>query len=176
MATKTLEGEIFHEIENLGNKYAHIGFRDKENKFGDMLAEIVPEIGMKKKAKITIELIEEKKDVRLDEKRLISDFLNKKNVFAVVGASVNVAKYGNKIYSNLKSADYEVYPINPKIHKIFEDKCYAKLKDLPKKPDVVSLVVPPKITDRVIKECKDLKINKIWMQPGSESKKINRLL
>jgi hypothetical protein len=55
---KSLTGELFHEIEEMGNKkYEHIGFRDKENKFGDMLAEIVPEVGMTKKAKITIELL-----------------------------------------------------------------------------------------------------------------------
>ena len=55
---KTIIGEIFHEIEEMGNKkYEHIGFRDKENKFGDMLAEIVPNIGMTKKARITIEIL-----------------------------------------------------------------------------------------------------------------------
>ncbi len=60
---KSIEGEIFHEIEEFGNKkYEHIGFRDKENKFGEMLAEIVPEIDMKKKARITIELIDEDKE------------------------------------------------------------------------------------------------------------------
>ncbi len=36
MTRKIIEGEIFHEIEELGNKeYEHIGFMDKENKFGD---------------------------------------------------------------------------------------------------------------------------------------------
>jgi len=55
---KTIEGELFHEIEELGNKkYVHIGFRDDENKFGDMLEEIVPKVGMIKKAKITIEVL-----------------------------------------------------------------------------------------------------------------------
>jgi hypothetical protein len=54
---KSIEGEIFHEIEEFGNKkYEHIGFRDKENKFGEMLSEIVPEINTKKKARITIEV------------------------------------------------------------------------------------------------------------------------
>ena len=58
---KTIKGELFHEIEEMGNKkYEHIGFRDKENKFGDMIALFVPEIGMRKKAEITIQLLEEK--------------------------------------------------------------------------------------------------------------------
>ena len=59
MTNKTIEGELFHEIEKLGNKnYVHIGFRDKENKFGDMIEGIVPEIGMTKKVKLTIEFLE----------------------------------------------------------------------------------------------------------------------
>ncbi len=54
---KSLEGELFHEVEKLGNKeYVHIGFRDKEGDFGNMLAAFVPEIGMTRKAKITIEI------------------------------------------------------------------------------------------------------------------------
>ena len=54
---KSLEGELFHEVEKLGNKeYAHIGFRDKNDKFGEALEYFVPEIGMTRKAKITIEV------------------------------------------------------------------------------------------------------------------------
>ncbi len=57
---KTITGELYHQIEKLGNKeYAHIGFRDPDNKFGQALEQMVPEPGMTRKAKITIELIEE---------------------------------------------------------------------------------------------------------------------
>ncbi len=60
--TKIIEGELFHEIEESGNKkYEHIAFRDKENKFGEMLASVAPEIGMKKKAKLTIQIFDEEK-------------------------------------------------------------------------------------------------------------------
>jgi hypothetical protein len=102
---------------------------------------------------------------------LIKKFLNKKNVFAVVGASKLKEKYGNKVYYDLKNAGYSVYPINPNADTIFGDKCYPNLKKLPVRPDVVNIVVPPKITERTVEDCKNLKINKVWMQPGSESDK-----
>jgi predicted CoA-binding protein len=102
-------------------------------------------------------------------KSIIDEFLNKKNIFAVVGVSRNKEKYGNKVYTDLKKAGYVVYPINPKIDKINGIKYYAKLKDLPKKPDVVNIVVPSEIAIKIVKECKELGINKIWMQPGSQS-------
>ncbi len=58
---RSIEGELFHEIEELGNKkYEHIGFRDKENKFGDMIASLVPKVGMKKEARLTIQIFDEK--------------------------------------------------------------------------------------------------------------------
>ena len=100
---------------------------------------------------------------------IINEFLDKRNVFAVIGVSNNKEKYGNKIYFDLKQAGYTAYPINPNVSEVSGERCYSKLIDLPLKPDVVDIVVPQKITEKVVKECKDLKINKVWMQPGSES-------
>ena len=39
------------------------------------------------------------------------------------------------------------------------------------KPHVVNTVVPPEITERTVKTCKELDIATVWMQPGSESEK-----
>jgi len=100
---------------------------------------------------------------------LIKKFLNKRNIFAVVGASRESEKYGYQVYKDLKEAGYKVYPINPNTDKILGDKCYSNLGDLPTKPDVVDVVVPPKITEEIVKTCKRLGITKVWMQPGSES-------
>ena len=102
---------------------------------------------------------------------LIKDFLNKENVFAVVGVSKDQKKYGNKVYFDLKHAGYSVYAINPNINEISGDKCYSCLKNLPVLPDIVDIVVPPNVTEKIVKECKTLEIKKVWMQPGSESKK-----
>jgi len=103
------------------------------------------------------------------DERLIKSFLNKKNVFAVVGASRNPKKYGHQVYRNLRSAGYRVYPVNPNADEVLGDKCYPSLEDLPVKPDVVDVVVPPNVTEEVVKTCKKLGISKVWMQPGSES-------
>jgi predicted CoA-binding protein len=104
-------------------------------------------------------------------KELIKVFLNKKNVFAVVGASRDPRKYGYQVYKNLKNARYEVYPVNPNAKEILGDKCYPSLENLPIKPDVVDVVVPPKVTEHIVETCKKLGITKVWMQPGSESEK-----
>jgi len=105
------------------------------------------------------------------DQKLIKAFLNKRNIFAVVGASRDPKKYGYQVYRDLKNAGYEVYAVNPNAEEILGDKCYLSLKNLPAKPDVVDIVVPPKVTEEVVKSCKELGITRVWMQPGSESEK-----
>jgi predicted CoA-binding protein len=100
---------------------------------------------------------------------LIKVFLDKKNVFAVVGASRDPKKYGFQVYKDLKGAGYKVYPVNPNAEEILGDKSYSDLKYLPIKPDVVDVVIPPEVTLQIVRTCKKLGIMKVWMQPGSES-------
>ncbi len=100
----------------------------------------------------------------------MKEFLKKGNIIAVVGASRNPEKWGYKIFKKLKGF-YKTYPVNPKYKEIDGTKCYPDLKSLPEKPDVVITVVPPEVTESVVKVCKDLGISMVWMQPGSESQK-----
>ena len=103
--------------------------------------------------------------------QLIMAFLDRKNMFAVVGASRDSKKYGHQVYRDLRNAGYRVYPVNPNVNEVLGDKCYPSLEALPVKPDVVDVVVPPNVTEAVVKTCKKLGIRKVWMQPGSESEK-----
>lgn len=100
---------------------------------------------------------------------LVLEFLDKKNVFAVVGVSKDPEKYGHRVYRDLRDAGLKVYPVNPNADEVLGDKCYPSLEALPRKPDVVDIVVPPKVTEEVVKTCKKLGMKKVWMQPGSES-------
>jgi predicted CoA-binding protein len=99
---------------------------------------------------------------------LIKEFMSQKR-FAVVGATDNPQKYGNQIVKSLKSRGYEVYPVNPRIKELEGLNCYPGLADIPVKPDVVDFVVPPEATEEILKQCKELELNRIWLQPGSES-------
>lgn len=94
---------------------------------------------------------------------LILKFLDKKNVFAVVGVSKDPEKYGHRAYRDLRDAGLKVYPVNQNADEVLGDKCYPNLEALPKKPDVVDIVVPPKETEEVVKTCKKLGIKKVWM-------------
>ena len=99
---------------------------------------------------------------------LIKEFMTQKK-FAVIGATDNPEKYGNRIFKNLTKRGYEVYPVNPNLKEIEGTKCYPALSDVPVKVDVVDFVVPPNVTASILKECKKLGLDNIWLQPGSES-------
>ena len=103
------------------------------------------------------------------EADMLQDFLDKSNIFAVVGASNNPEKYGYRVLKDLTAGGYEVYPVNPNALEIQGHKSYPDLQSLPVKPDVVDIVVPPAVTEQIVRDCSKHGIEKIWMQPGSES-------
>jgi hypothetical protein len=99
---------------------------------------------------------------------LIKEFMNQKK-FAVVGATDNPGKYGNQVVKNLLRRGYEVYPVNPRLKEIEGVACYPSIADIPLKVDVVDFVVPPQAAQAILKQCKELGLERIWLQPGSES-------
>ncbi len=99
---------------------------------------------------------------------LIKEFMGQKR-FAVIGATDNPEKYGNQIVKNLRSRGYEVYPVNPRLKELEGLDCYPAITDVPVRVDVVDFVVPPKATEEILKQCQALGLDRIWLQPGSES-------
>lgn len=94
--------------------------------------------------------------------------------YAIIGASNNKEKFGYKVTLSLKELGFKVIPINPKEKEILGLKTYSSITNAvndDNEIDEVVFVVPPKITENIIKEVNDLDILKVWMQPGSESKK-----
>jgi len=103
-----------------------------------------------------------------DQEELIADFVNRR-LWAIVGASQNRSKYGNRVFRSLRHAGYRVYPVNPNVAEVEGDAAYPTLAELPERPEVVNLVVPPPVTEQVVRQAHELGLMRIWMQPGTES-------
>ena len=101
---------------------------------------------------------------------LIREFVNQR-VWAVVGASTDTSKFGNEIFRDLRDAGYTVYGVNVRGGEIDGQELYRSLADLPEKPAVVDTVVPPHVTEQVVQQCAELGLDRVWMQPGSESQR-----
>ena len=89
--------------------------------------------------------------------------------FAVVGASQDRSKYGNKVLRVYQQNRYDVVPVNPKADEVEGLKAYPDLASIPGAIHGVSIITPPAITERVVQEAITKGINQIWMQPGAES-------
>ena len=103
--------------------------------------------------------------------------LEQENVkIALVGASNDKSKFGNRIYRDLRSKGYNVVPINPKDENIEGDKAYTSIQMMEELPDIVNLVVPPPIAMKVAQNAVELGIEYLWFQPGSESDELENWL
>lgn len=101
-------------------------------------------------------------------RQIIEDYLAS-GPYAVVGASTNREKYGNKVLRAYMERGVEVYPINPKAEEVEGLRAYAGLADLPARVRGISVITPPKITLTVVEEAARQGIEFVWMQPGAES-------
>jgi len=91
--------------------------------------------------------------------------------FAVVGASADRSKYGNKVLRVYQQNGREAYPVNPKDGAIEGLTAYERLADLPNKPHGISIITPPTVTEKIIEEAAGLGIEHAWMQPGAENQR-----
>lgn len=89
--------------------------------------------------------------------------------FAVVGASKDRSKYGNKVLRVYQQRGLAVTPIHPSEPEIEGLACAKSLTALATKPHGVSIITPPPITERIVEEAHTLGIRHLWMQPGAES-------
>ena len=103
--------------------------------------------------------------------------LKEKNAsIALIGASNDKNKYGNKIYLDLRNKGYNVTPINPKENTIENDKAYTSIEEMKKLPDIANFVVPPPVALKIAQHITKLGIKYLWFQPGSESNELEEWL
>jgi predicted CoA-binding protein len=88
---------------------------------------------------------------------------------AVVGASTDRAKYGNKVLRAYLQNKREVYPVNPNAAAVEGLTAYPDLMALPVVPHGISIITPPEVTEGIVVQAVELGIEHIWMQPGAES-------
>ena len=103
---------------------------------------------------------------------MIDSLKDKDNLIALIGASNDKNKYGNKILLDLLSKNYNVVPINHKEDSIAGLKAYSKVQDLPSRPSIINFVVPPEVGLNITKELVEEGYNHFCYQPGAESENI----
>lgn len=90
-------------------------------------------------------------------------------VVAVIGASSNRGKFGNRAVRAYLQQGYTVAPINPHEADIEGLKTYASVLDVPGPIDMALIYLPPEIGEQIIAEIAQKGIPEVWLNPGAES-------
>jgi predicted CoA-binding protein len=90
-------------------------------------------------------------------------------VVAVIGASSNRRKFGNKAVRAYLAQGFTVVPINPNETEVEGLKTYGSVLDVPGPIDMASFYVPPEVGVQVIADVAEKQIPEVWFNPGAES-------
>ena len=94
---------------------------------------------------------------------------------AILGASDNRSKFGNKSVRAHAHAGYNVYPVNPKGGQIENLAVYATLADVPVEHlDRISVYLPPELGLKMLDQIAAKGAGEVWFNPGSDSLEVLR--
>ena len=88
---------------------------------------------------------------------------------AVVGASSDRHKFGNKALRAFQAEGYRVIPVNPHETEIEGLRAYASVLDVPDPIDMATVYVQPDVALQLLPEFEQKAIPEIWLNPGAES-------
>jgi uncharacterized protein len=87
---------------------------------------------------------------------------------AVIGASTNRQKYGNKAVRAFAAQGYHVIPVNPHETVIEGLPAVHSVADITVPIDMVTIYVPPAVTLTVLDDLAEKEVGEVWLNPGSD--------
>lgn len=93
-------------------------------------------------------------------------------VVAIIGASTDRSKFGNKAVRAFKQQGYTVVPINPRAAEVEGEKAYASVLDYPGPIDEASVYLPGDLGLPVMDELAQKQIPVVWLNPGADEPQV----
>ena len=91
---------------------------------------------------------------------------------AIIGASADRSKFGNKAVRAFQQQGYKVYPVNPNERIIEGLPVYKSIADVPARPEMVSVYLRPAVLLEVLPDIAAKGCDQLWLNPGTESKEV----
>jgi predicted CoA-binding protein len=91
---------------------------------------------------------------------------------AVIGASSNRDKFGNKALRAFAKRGYTVIPINPTETEVEGHRAFASVLDVPGAIDLATLYVPPPAGIRVMDDLVKKGVPEVWLNPGADDRTV----
>jgi predicted CoA-binding protein len=88
---------------------------------------------------------------------------------AIIGASNDRNKYGNKAVRAFGARGYKVYPVNPHESQIEGIAAFKSVLDVPVRLEMISVYVQPEVLLKLLPDIAAKGCDELWLNPGSES-------
>jgi uncharacterized protein len=89
---------------------------------------------------------------------------------AIIGASNERHKWGNRAVRTYIDRGWQVFPVNPHAKQVEGLTCYPSIADVPaERLERISLYVPPEIGVSLLDEIAAKPHAELWVNPGAES-------
>ena len=88
---------------------------------------------------------------------------------AIIGASNDRRKFGNKAVRAFRQQGYTVYPVNPHETAVEGLPAFPDIRSVPARPDMVSIYVPPAVLLKLLPDIAAKGCDELWINPGAES-------
>lgn len=91
---------------------------------------------------------------------------------AILGASTDRTKFGNKAVRAFNLRGLEVFPVNPNATSVEGIPAVASIRDLPGRPNIVSAYLPPAALLGQLDEIAAVGCDELWLNPGTVSPEV----
>jgi predicted CoA-binding protein len=91
---------------------------------------------------------------------------------AIIGASNDRNKFGNKSVRAHLQQGYTVFPINPKEKQIEDLPVFSSIFDVPVRPNRVSIYLPAHLVKAILTDIAAKGCDELWLNPGTESDEV----
>jgi len=93
---------------------------------------------------------------------------------AVIGASNDRRKYGNKALRALRERGYTVWPVNPNESEVEGIPAFKSIRDVPQRPEMTTVYVRPEVVLQILPDIAAKGCDELWLNPGTESDEVLR--
>ena len=91
---------------------------------------------------------------------------------AIIGASTDRAKFGNKAVRAFLRAGHAVYPVHPRETLIEGLPAYAEIGLVPVRPGKISVYLPPPVLLKLLPDIATRGCDELWLNPGTDSREV----
>ncbi|HYL96880.1 MAG TPA: CoA-binding protein [Terriglobales bacterium] len=95
----------------------------------------------------------------------VRDFLAQRRI-ALVGLSRNPKDFSHVVFHEMSQRGYDMVPVNPAASELENRRCFAHLPEITPPVDGVLIMTAPRDTDRVVRDCAEAGVRRVWMHRG----------